>query len=230
MFEDDQPPGALLRRFTQEDLAAKTIKMALGLAPGGGLLAEFLTEFIPRQRIDRLQDFTEQLAARLEGVEDAFRARVQESAAYSSLVEQASLGAVRSASSRRRGDFAELLRTGLTLDDAAVIEHEALLRLLERLNDAQVLVLMSYGSFRQQYAGSPELKAFIAAHPGVFDIEAPTFGSSDEDAERRWTMREHYESELKTLGLLRGQQGSREPEITALGRLLLKSIGRPVVW
>lgn len=229
---DDRPKADLLRRFTQEDLAAKTIRTGLSLIPGGGLLAELLTEFIPAQRLDRLHDFAEQLAARLQGLEDAFHSRVKESAAYGSLAEQATLSAVRSASSQRRKDLAEILRTGLTLDEAATIEHEALLRLLDRLNDAEIIVLMRHGSFRQTL-NNPELAAFDAEHPGVLGVEPPTLADSDEVI-RRWTMRQHYEAELVALGLLRDAEGIvksrgwRRLEITDLGRILLRSIGRPV--
>src|SRR5687768_4970744 len=111
MFENRSSDKDLLRRVTQEDLTAKTVRMALSAVPCGGIVAEFLTEFIPRQRLDRLQEYVELLEARLGGLQEAFQARLHESAAYAALTEQTTLAAVRTASSQRRRDFAELLRT-----------------------------------------------------------------------------------------------------------------------
>lgn len=226
-------PGSLLRRFTQEDLAASTIRVALGLAgPLGSIMAEFLTQFVPQQRLDRLQDFVEQLDAQLGDLREEFRAKQQTSAGYSALVEQATSAAVQTPSADRRRDLAALLRTGLREDDAELLHHLAILQLLDRVNEAQILMLMSRANFRGTF-GDEELMAFHRTHSGVFDIE-PLAMSDDPDSAkgRAYYMDRYYINELVQLGLLEDVEGMvksagpRNVRITGMGLLLLKAIGR----
>ena len=232
MSEHRQDPP---RRWEQSDLIARSIKTVLGACgPLGGILADFVIEFVPNQRLDRLSDYAEHLGDRMRGLEDAFQARLRASAAYASLCEQTTLAAARAASAQRRRDIAEILRRGLTLPDAELIEQEALLQVLESLNEAQVLILMWYGCFPQTF-GDPAQEAFSNAHPGVFDVLSPA-GTDDEDVRRRWTMRRFYEDQLVALGLLCEQEGLLQSSpafpqrrITHLGELLLRAIGRDTV-
>lgn len=230
MFENESAPNQL-RRYTQEDLLASTVRVALAAAgPIGAIVGEFLTQFTPSQRLDRLQNFTERLAARLEGLEEQFKARLTSSQSFAVLAEEVSQAAVHSASDHTRDDLSALLAHGLSREDAELHEVQALLRLRERISDAQVLLLMSYGNFKRTL-GDSELKAFFDAHPGLFDVEPPSM-SSPPDVVRRWTMRQHYEAELVALGLLKeeersGGRGSNpRRDISTLGRLLLDAIGR----
>jgi hypothetical protein len=109
-----------------------------------GLVAgELLANVLPRQRVERLSDFVEQLSERVKGLEGAFRAKLEEPA-YAAVAEASFLAAVRTASSARRGDLAGLLKTGLSKTEAELVGHEAFVRLLDGLNDAQVIILASY--------------------------------------------------------------------------------------
>jgi hypothetical protein len=156
----DRSVEDLMRRYTQEDALAAGMRVALStLGPVGAIGAEFLTQFVPRQRADRLHDYIEQLADRFRDLEEQLRERLETSAAFSSLAEQAALAAARSASSERRRELADLLRTGFSRPDAELIEQEALLHLLEELNEAQVLILMNWGNFRHTF-GEPERAEF----------------------------------------------------------------------
>ena len=79
LFPKGAPHPEALRRFTQEDMLAKGLRVALGtLGPVGVVLGDFLTEFVPQQRMDRLQDFTEQLQARVGDLEEQFKLRLAE--------------------------------------------------------------------------------------------------------------------------------------------------------
>lgn len=226
--------GDLLRRYNQDDLLASSLRTTLSLAgPVGAVIGEFLTQLVPHQRLDRLHEFVEQLHERLEGLEERFRERLITSPGFAALSEQASLAAVRSPSSQRRRDLAELLRMGLSKEDAELIEYQALLRLLEQLNDAEVLILMRYGSFQQTQDNSA-LQAFITEHAFVLGIDPPTKDATD-DERRRWTMGSYYKDNLITLGLLRDPEGTvkagpgKRAVITPLGKLLLAALGRPTV-
>jgi hypothetical protein len=82
---------------------------------------------------------------------------------------------------------------------------------------------------RHHFSESERLKQ----HPGVFDIEPPTFGSST-DAIEQWEMHSHYVNELVSRNLLKDAEGmaksagARRVAITRLGKMLLEAIGRPV--
>jgi len=229
MFESNAPE--LWRKYTQQDLLAATIRVGLSLTgPLGAIAAEFITEFIPQQRIDRLTDFVEKLAEVLKESDEQFKERLSSSNGFAALAEQVAVSAVRTASTDHRADLAELLKHGLSSSEAEMLEEQALLSLRDRINDAQVLLLMNYSNFKPTLRDG-ERSAFQQMHSGLFSINPPPRGSSTED-QRRWTMREHYESELATLGLLRDTEGiaksgpQRKYEITSLGRLLLQAIGR----
>jgi hypothetical protein len=230
MFEK-HPSDHPLRKVTQEDLLASGLRVALSAAgPLGAVVGEFLTQFVPAQRLDRLQQFVERLSERLGELESSFRERVHGSPAFAALVEEAAVSAVRTASYEHRRDLAWLLANGLSADEARLLDAQALLRLRDRITDAQVILLMSYGNFRRTMNDS-ELFEFKSKHPGLFDRTPPTMSSSEEEV-RRWSMGEHYRAELETLGLLRDTEGivkssrGRKYEITALGKALLAEIGR----
>jgi hypothetical protein len=227
----DTSPTDSWRRFTQEDVLALSIRTALAtLGPIGAIIAEFATQLVPRQRVDRLHHYVEQLGDRLTSLEE-FKARLHESAAYAALAEEATLAAVRTPSDERRRDLAELLRTGLSVSDADLVGHHALLDLLGRLNEPQLLILMDHGSFEPMFS-NPARDAFEAQHPGVFDIHPPSLGDTSDDDAGRWTLHEHYINELVASGLLEDVEGMaksgsiRKVTITDLGRRLLKAIGR----
>jgi hypothetical protein len=220
-----------VRRFTQEDMLASGIRMALSaIGPVGSIFGEFLTNFVPNQHADRLQDFVEQIHERMQGLEEAFAARLKESAAYAALAERASLAAVQTASAERRRDLATLLKTGLSKSETELIEHEALLRLREQINDAQVIILTMQGLRRTSTHGDPTVPNFVKRHSET--IPRQPYMNADAQEQRRWTMYLHYQEALESLGLLRGTEGMVKSEgppnyaITALGMFLLDAIER----
>ncbi len=145
------------------------------------------------------------------------------------MAEAAALAAVRSASSARRRELAALLVHGLSRSDTELVEEQALLRLLEQLNDPQVIILVFKGAFSDAMNDSVR-DAFYEKHPEVF-VRAPSMSDPPEGV-RRWTMYEHYQDGLAALGLLHDpeaaavakRQGPRHFTITRLGRLLLAAI------
>ena len=223
---DDRPPFArptsedLLRTYTQEDMMGSGIRLALSACgPVGAVVSEFLTQFVPGQRIDRLQQFVEELHERLSGMEDRFKAKLQESAGYAVLSEQVSVAAVQTADAQKRRDFAEMLKTGLTKSETELVEYDTLLRLRQQVNEPQILMLMDKANF-SGLLNDPEREAFRAKH------------GPQEEIHRRWAISSHYAYELISLGLLRDTEGiakssiHRNTEITPLGGMLLDAIGR----
>lgn len=227
----EEPRASWLRRFTQEDMAAASMRMALSAAgPLGALVAEFATQFIPRQRIDRLQEFVEELNERMAGYEEQFRERLAGSVPFAALAEEATLAAVRSPEQARRRDLAALLRNGLGRSDALLADDLSLLRLLGDLNESEILILMSYGNFRRTL-GDQELHEFKLKHAGVFDLE-PLMQGTGPEGRRRWAMYGYYVDKLVNRSLLADTDGTVKPgqlrkvKITPLGRMVLELIDR----
>jgi len=115
-------------------------------------------------------------------------------------------------------------------DEARIEEDLALARLLDTLNEPQMLILMSYGNFRRAL-GDTELHDFYQKHPGVLDVDPATLDSGPEEI-RREAIHDHYTDELVARGLLQDTEGIaksgpvRRLRITDLGRLLLQLVGR----
>jgi hypothetical protein len=237
MLEKPKPDADLLRTHTQEDLTALVVKTSaplLGylLNPELGLvwsaMGEVFSQLVPGQRVDRLHDYVDHLEDRLTGLEAEFQKHIHESAGYVAFVERATLVAAQPGSTRKRRDIAGLVKTGLTRTEVELEAHDAFLRMLERINDSQVLLLMYY-NLPQTY-GNPDLASFTDRHPDVFPL-APTNMDSD-DVVHRWTIKEAYVKELVTIGLLEEAEGiarragSREVQLTDLGRYFLAAIDR----
>lgn len=229
-----------LRRFGQEDLTASVVRVGLAAAgPIGAVIAEFATQLLPAQRLDRLHDYVEQLGQRLIGLEEAFQERLKSSAGYSALAEEASLVAVRSPSSERRRDLGALLHNGLGVAEAELDTQMMLLRVLENLNDAEIVILTYYGRVAR-LATDQALKSFREKHRGLFLEERPAVNATlDED--RRWAVYSNYLRQLEQRGLLqylkevRARRGpddlvSPRPHpnmaITEFGVMLLSAIDR----
>lgn len=227
MLEEPKRPD-WIKSHDPQDALAQSIRMGLSIVPLGGILAEFLTQFVPGQRMDRLQEYVEILAEVVADVQE-FHRRLSTSPGFAAVTEQAAVAAAQAPSSQRRRELAELIKSGLSRPESEMIEHEALLRLLGELNDAQVLILVSYGNFRHRL-NDKEYMAFIETYPNVF-VRQP-HSLSDPERLRLWTMFQHYEAGLISSGLLRDTEGivksgvQRHLAITQLGRLLLDAIGR----
>lgn len=222
-----------LQRFTQEDMLGTGLRVSLALlGPIGAITGEFVTQFVPRQRMDRLHDFVEKLDERLRAVEEeaeTFKARLQ-TPAYAALAETTMVAAVQTPSDERRRDFAALLKNGLTRPEAEIEEQHVLLRLLQQLSDPEVLVLAYYRVSLHASMGDTAPGRFREQHAAVLDVSPSTFGSSPEER-RRWMMYEYYRDRLQNLGLLKDTEGIarsavRRFEITSVGIALIGAIDR----
>ena len=171
---DRHPNMQWMRPHDPQDVLASAIRVGLiACGPAGAIVAEFLTKFVPNQRLDRLQEFTELFAERLAGLEEQFREKLAESAGFAALSEQATIAAVQTPSSQRRRDLVELLRTGMTRAEAELVEHQSLLQMLEALNDPQLFILVGHGCFRRSLRDE-EYKQFVTEHAEVFPVHAPS--------------------------------------------------------
>lgn len=212
-------------------------KAALGTVPfAGSLLAEIAGSVIPKQRVDRIADFTAKLEARVAHLE---RDRVSEAVTdeeFSDLTEEALRQAFRATTSERRGYLANLLASSLSPEAISYSETKHLMRLLGELNDVEVIWL--------RYFAVPTLdgdEEFRELHANVLKPRNAYIGSSTEDVDA-WALQESYIEHLVRLGLIDRQiQKDRDgnPEFdrfsgefkvsyrrtSTLGGILLRQIG-----
>ena len=234
-------PGDRMPKHIQ--LAAKGIdhtvtglKGVLGAIPVvGALVAEIVGEVIPNQRVDRLVDFTQKLAAKLD---DQSRILLQNRIIEPEgidILEEAMWQSARAPSEERRQRIASLVKNALSGEELKLIESKKLLLVLSQLNDFELLLLRSYAELPGTASDfmrthGEELKpvhAYFRAAKALLDKHA---------------IRKSMDDHLKMMGLIspvfwtaiRGEPpkfdqdtGTLKPSsyhISLLGRLLLREI------
>ena len=227
-----------------ENLDSRLVDHIAALARGtvgpvpifGPLLAEVITVTIPNQRIDRVAKFSEELEGRLSEVEKCLLESQLKDDDFTDLIEEGVRQAARSLSDERRGYIANLIASGLTSDNIVSSESKHLLRILDEINDIEVVWLRFY---REPYFQGDE--AFRETHGEVLNPVVATIGASREKLNKA-TLQESYKEHLAQLGLLKtrtsidpktrmpefdrtGSMKKKGYELTSLGRLLLDEIG-----
>lgn len=219
------------------DHITSVVKGAVGVIPvAGPLLAEIAGTLIPNQRIDRLVKFAEQLGSRLSDIEaDKLREHLTDEN-FTDAVEESMRQAARSTSDERRAYIASLLANGIKSDAIDFIETKHLLRLLNDINDIEVIWLRAYFSW---HWGARD-EHFMDLHKEILEPLAAVLGASQAQLDRA-AMQQSYKLHLERLGLLRPKirfdAKTQLPEfdrndgfarvgfeITALGQLLIRHI------
>ena len=235
-MSNDSAPGDINPRPI--DYLAGLLRGAVGPVPVfGPLLAEVITVTIPEQRIDRIVKFSEQLELRLTTVEKHLLESNLKNDEFTDLLEEGIRQAARSLSDERRSYIATLVANGLTSDDIDHSESKHLLRILDEINDIEVVWLRYY---REPYIGGDE--AFRTAHSETLKHAIATFGSAQEELNKA-ALQKNYKEHLCQLGLLEKRynidSNTKLPEfdsfsgamkesgygLTGLGKLLLHEIG-----
>lgn len=207
-----------------------------GIPIVGPLIAEIVGHVIPNQRIDRLEKFLRILDEKVKDVDsDRLRRRFDEEQ-FVDLLEDGMLHASRALTENRREYIASVIEGGIKDEELEAEKKKILLRLLSELNDTEVIMLQSYGVH-------PEHRDdFFERHQNVLIPPHPTMESDNEEFEDQ-AIFDAQKVHLERLGLLRrrfkktpkgkmpefdnrtGMIKAQGYEITALGRLLLSSVG-----
>ena len=157
---------------------------------------------------------------------------------FTDLIEEGFRQAARSLSDERRQYIASLIINSLSSENISYAESRHLLRILDEVNDIEIIWLRSY---REATMGDD--KEFWETHRNVLEpVPVTAYGSSQETLDKH-TLQESYKEHLFQLRLFerryRMDHKTKEPtfdtwtgtqevegyEITSLGRLLLKEIG-----
>lgn len=204
---------------TRADIAAAAARGVSGAIPfAGSLIGEIVSSFIPNQKLERVAQFAELLAAQVEAVEAKqilFDARIRTSEG-SDLLEEGIVQASRAVSHDRQRRIAAILAAGLTEDELRYDRTRKLLTILESLNDSEILLLLFYS--RTPTMGSPWHKELMNRHPELLRPASRENGAPASERERG-AMRDSYERTLLALGLL--DSAETRLRISALGQMLL---------
>lgn len=228
-----------------EDLKSRLADYSVAVTRGvsnlvpivGPVLAEVLGVVIPQQRIDRIAKFAEELERRLSSVEKNMLKSQLNNGEFTELIEEGFRQAARSLSDERRQYIASLITNSLSSENISYAESRHLLRLLDEVNDIEIIWLRFY--LVPTMRGDEE---FRQTHRNVLKSVPTTRGSSQETLDKS-TLQESYKEHLFQLRLLErrhkidhktkepdfdartGTQKVRGYEITRLGRLFLREIG-----
>jgi hypothetical protein len=150
------------------DRIAATLRAGAGLVPIiGTALAEIVTEFIPGQRLERIESYLKLLAAEIDKLH-LDRKQLQKPANVD-LIEDGGYQAVRALSEDRRVYIARCVAHGIAATKLAKIRHKRILSLLGDLDDEELTLLAAYSTGNSSnWAGlTPRVEGYAKASDEV---------------------------------------------------------------
>lgn len=201
------------------DYVASAAKAALGSVPfAGSLLIELAGTVIPNQRINRIVSFAKALEKRLSNLEQKFVRSQLKDEKFTDLLEEGLRQASRSLSEERLEYISLLISNSLSSKDIEYMESKHLLRILDELNDIEVIWLLYFQKRRTQKEAD-ELKD---KYPDILK-SIHVMHKAPQPAKNKRTLQDSYKEHLLQLGLL--ERREEHYIITTLGRLLSREIG-----
>ena len=220
------------------DFSVSAARVVSGLVPlVGSLFAEIIAVKIPGQRLDRVTKFVTELESRLGSVEKELLNQRLNDNGFAELLAEGLRQSAHALSDERRRYIASLIMKGLSAEDVVSSESRHLLRILDEINDIEVVWLRFY---REPIVNGD--KDFRETHKEVLEPKVAVMSSPLEEHDQV-TIQESYREHLAQLGLLqkryRINSDTRQPEfdewsgamkeagyeLTSLGGLLLREIG-----
>ncbi len=214
-----------------------TVKGALGMIPGvGGLLAEVAGQFIPQQRVERLEAYVRHLSARFDEMDESQLREQLHDPERIDLFEEGALQSVRALSPERQDYISKVVARGITGDEQTRIEAKRMLKLLREIDDDQIIILA--GKLHRNERDN----SFHVRHAAIFDPPRVHLGSERSELDKE-ALFELARLELVRLGLLAptfktlkkgdlpefdqktGMMKQQSRRLTPLGRLLLRHVG-----
>lgn len=224
----------------KQDLIASVGKSVLGSVPCmGPFLAELWGEVVPNQRIDRLIKYVRVLKDKISHIPEEIIDRLKTDESFIDLIEEGFIQASRAITDERRGYIASILANGITDDSLALEESKYLLKLLQEINDVEVIWLKYYKSLSKGGDEELEEKHKNILSPVRVSITSPI----DKETKQKAALQDSYKMHLERLGFIKNRikidSETRMPEvdrfigvpkvhsksITELGNMLLKQIG-----
>ncbi|CCK81145.1 hypothetical protein [Desulfobacula toluolica] len=220
------------------DFLSSTAKSILGAVPfAGPLLSELVGNLIPNQRIDRLSKYVVELDNKLSDLSTEKLRNLLRNDECIDLFEEGFVQASRALTDERRAQIASVVRNGLDENLITYSESKYVLKLLQELNDQEIIWLRFY--LFPTMGGDEEYRN---KHRNVLDPIPVTLGTTDEKIIKKAALQNSYREHLERIGLIRSHyrldRNTKIPEfdkftgkpsvayrdLTALGRLVLKQI------
>jgi hypothetical protein len=220
------------------DLIASIAKSALGTVPfAGTLLTEIVGNVIPNQRIDRLTKYVQILDEKITQIPVAKIDELLNKPEFIDLIEEGFVQASRAISNERREYIASIVTKGISDESIQLLESKYLLKILEELNDIEVIWLRYYfDSTRMNENDFYNKHRNILTPVGLYKgADKETFNKASiqssykEHLERLQLIKYHIQIDRKT-GIPEFNKQTGKPKvhrksITYLGELLLEQIG-----
>lgn len=201
------------------DYVASAAKAALAAVPfAGSLLVELAGAVIPNQRISRIISFAKALEKRLSNLEQEFVRSQLMDEKFTDLLEEGLRQASRSLSEERREYISSLISNSLSSKDIEYLESKHLLRILDELNDIEVIWLQYFQKRRTQ----KEASKFQDKYPNILK-PIRVMQRTPQSVRDKGTLQDSYKEHLSQLGLL--ERKEKGYIITTLGKLLSREIG-----
>ncbi|MBU0639750.1 MAG: hypothetical protein KKB50_12860 [Planctomycetes bacterium] len=220
------------------DALVVAAKGVLGAVPiVGPIVAEVVGAIIPNQRIDRIARLLEALRRKVADQDQTLIERRMKTPEGVDLLEDAFHQAARALSDERLEYIADVLKKGISDEQAKQSESKSLMWLLGQLSDPEVILL---AWFDRVTSGNRDEK-FEKRHSNIIEPPVAQLGSSQEEIDNE-ALHNARKAQLVTLGLLRprfrhvrkgespefdertGMMKASGHDVTALGRLLLRTI------
>jgi hypothetical protein len=217
-MSDNNPNNTKSLAVQTADYIASAVKAALGAVPfAGSLLVELAGTVIPNQRIDRIVKYAEALETRLSKVEREFIQEQLKDETFTDLMEEGLRQAARSLTDERRQYISSLISNSLSSDEIEYHESKHLLKILEELNDVEIIWLRFY--LNPTMGGDDE---FRDKHKDILKPVTRVMGAP-QSVRDKGTLQDSYKEHLVRLGLL--EKADKKYSLASLGRLMLREIG-----
>lgn len=223
----------------KQDLLGLVAKTTFGFIPCiGPLLSEMVGTIIPNQRIDRIAKFVKILNERISEIPEKTIERLKTDENFVDLIEEGFVQASRAITKERRNYIASILVNGITNDSLELQESKYLLKLLQELNDIEVIWLRYYKT-----STTVDYKEFEEKHKNVLSPIRIRIDTYDRETMQKAALQESYKKHLERLGLIKnnikidtmtrmpeidrftGYPKVRNINITELGNMILEQIG-----
>lgn len=208
------------------DRMAQIASTASGLIPFAGTVIQLAIEqVIPNIRMERVETYLRYLEEKITASELDKSLRTPEGL---DLFEEGIVQSARALTDHRKRYIAELVANGLTSESLDQQQSRHFLRILNFIDDAQIVILSSY---QPKYLplNSPESAEFRNKHRDVLGPFSREIGPNNRDGNKAYH-KDALENHLQSLGLLTAQGQSQTPgrtiyRITTQGLSFLSYLG-----
>jgi|SRR3990172_8086837 len=220
------------------DFLASVAKSTVGMVPfAGTLLSEIIGRIIPNQRIDRLTKYVQELDEKISKIPIEKINNLMDNEEFIDLVEEGFVQASRAITDERRRYIASIVTNGVTDETIELQESKFLLKILQELNDIEIIWLRFH---QVPTMGSDEI--FRNKHQNILNPVRAYVGANKETLKKS-ALQKSYNQHLERLGLIKnnvridnrteqpkfdkftGQSKISSTETTQLGKMLLEQIG-----